>query len=89
MKTKPYSCSDLEAARKKFPERVALESWLEEKWKDDEINACKQVEMRTFISTPTLENYPIKFPLAPSKDFQIADELLATHRHFRTFLSVV
>lgn len=62
MKTKQYSCSHLEAARKKFHERVALESWLEEQWKDDEINACKQLEMREFINSPSLENYPIKFP---------------------------
>lgn len=88
MKTKQYSCSHLGAASHKFPERVTQEGWLEEQWKDDEINACKQVEMSAFINAPSLANYPIKFPLAPSKDFQIADELLATHKNFRTFLSV-
>ena len=63
-------------------------SWLEEQWKDDEINACKQVEMSEFINSPTLENYPIMFPITPPPDLKIVNELLATRKDFRTFLSI-
>jgi SAM-dependent methyltransferase len=89
MKTKQYSSAHLEAAKILFPEQSSKESWLEEQWNDDEINACKKLEMSELINSPTLENYPIKFPiLSPSHDFKIADELLATHKDFRSFLSV-
>lgn len=54
MKTKLYSYAHLESSQKLFPLLVDKKAWLEEQWKDDEINACKQLEMNDFIKKPSL-----------------------------------
>lgn len=92
MKAKLYAYAHLEAARKLFPERAAQEGWLEEQWKDEEINACKLLEMNDFITSPSLATYPIKDMCSSAalmpEDFSIANELLANNKNLRTCLSI-
>jgi len=93
MKTKLYSYAHLESAQKLFPLLVDKKGWLEEQWKDDEINACKQLEMNNFIKKPSLATYPQAniFQLPHPRlgeDFYIVNEILATQKNFRTFLSI-
>lgn len=58
----------------------------------DEINACKLFEMNEFIKSPSLATYPARdlcqqATLMP-EDFSIANELLASNKGLRTFLSI-
>lgn len=92
MKGKLYSYSHLETARSIFPERVERKEWLAEMWKDEEINACKQVELREFIQSPSLATHPIKDLCSPDApmpgDLLIVNEYLANNKEIRKFLSI-
>lgn len=92
MKTKQYSLGHIEAARALFPHRFKKEGWLDEQWTDEEINACKSVEMANFIKMPSLKTYPkpelLDFSRVMPDEFNIVNDYLGFKKAGSTFLSI-
>lgn len=92
MKAKLYSQAHLDAAQSIFTEKYHMQKWLDEQWKDHEINACKLLEMNGFINSPSLESYPLGSTFAAKlnmqEDFHIAQRIISKHKNIQRFLSV-
>ncbi|RMD63494.1 hypothetical protein D6833_05600 [Candidatus Parcubacteria bacterium] len=92
MRIKLYSDASIDVARRLFPDKVDDPAWLEMPWRDDELNACKALELEAFITHPSVENYP--YPVLDPDDTQhvpedlrILDQWVEAHPG-RTLLSV-
>lgn len=89
MKSKLYSFAHMESAKIIFPDRFGNSKWLETKWTDDEINACKAYEFADFMKSPSIDNYPGRSQINdPQKDLFIVMSILRNNPKIKSFLSI-
>ena len=86
MKIKLFSPAHVKEVKVLFPEKDL--SWYNLQWTDDEINACKAIELKAFVDNPQLKTYPkpelLDFNRKPTEILLIAKKYLDK----KTFLSV-
>ena len=76
MKLPLYSDSHVPAAKILFPNRTQTNDWYHTQWLDEEINACKAIEMEKFINNPCLKNYPLYSDLL-TKNYELKNHTSA------------
>ena len=62
MQVKLFSPTHLSEARVLFPEKVKDRKWLNALWTDEEINACKALETKSFRNSPDASYFEKRFP---------------------------
>ena len=86
---KQFSSAHMKSAVQIFPKQINYD-WCNQQWTDNEINMCKALEQKSFISKPSLSTYPIKNEiLNPNKDqIKIVDQYILSNPQIKTMLSV-
>jgi len=56
---KQFSSAHMKSAYQILTKQINYD-WCNSQWTDNEINMCKALELKSFISKPSLSTYPIK-----------------------------
>ena len=87
---KLFSSAHMKAAVQIFPEQINYD-WCKQQWTDNEINICKALELKSFISRPSLSTYPIEnhhLNLNNKDQVKIVDQYILLNPQIKTMLSV-
>jgi hypothetical protein len=88
MKLNLYSKAHIQTAHKIF--KNINQEWCEKVWTEDEINACKSIEVKKFIDLPSIINMPVTFSIKEienNHEFKILEKYIKS-KYIENFLSV-